>query len=62
MSDQENMNRAQAFVNELNQGNMGSIQTYIADEFFAHVLVGDEPTGVDGWPRSLSNPRYGTRS
>ena len=47
MSDQESINRVQAFVRELNQGNINSVQTYIADEFFAHVPVADEPTGVD---------------
>jgi len=47
MSDQENINRVQAFVNELNQGNMATVQSYIADEFFAHVPVDDEPMGTE---------------
>lgn len=57
MSDQENMNRVQAFVHELNQGNLESVATYMADEFFAYVPVADEPTGKEVFSKILRDLR-----
>jgi CPA2 family monovalent cation:H+ antiporter-2 len=43
MSTQENITKVQAFVAELNQGNLESIQQYVAGDFFAYSPAADEP-------------------
>ena len=45
MNTEEKLEKFQTFVNELNQGNMECIPTYIAEEFFTHIPVDDEPAG-----------------
>jgi predicted ester cyclase len=47
MSSQEHTARLQAFVSELNRGNLESIRQYIAADFFTYSPQPDEPTATD---------------
>jgi len=47
MSNQDNITRVQQFVAELNQGNLESLQQYIAADFFAYSPTTDEPNATE---------------
>lgn len=55
MSVQEDINRVQQFVTELNQGNLESIRKYMAADFFTYSPKPDEPSAREVFYELLSD-------